>query len=170
MGHALTIRATACFLCACGMACRCVWAQTAGPRHETAQTTILLNFEEGLAAAFALGNGATKVDSRVTDEQVRIVEGRFGKGVFVSADAPGLALSYEVEKHLDPKEGTIEFFFRPDWDWADAPESVTLLSTYSGGGTGFRVYKNQYGWLGFWYALRYKTTARVITQYGRPPS
>ncbi|MBT3378785.1 MAG: hypothetical protein HN742_04115 [Lentisphaerae bacterium] len=167
MKYGLPIRTTACFLLACGMVGRCVWGQTAPPRRAAAQTTMLVNFEEGLDAAFASGNSAAKLDARSTDEHVRIVEGRFGKGVSVSTNAPGLALSYETKKHLDLNEGTIEFFFRPDWDWADAPEHVTLLSTYIGAGTGFRILKNQYGWFGFWYGLRYKTTARVITQYSR---
>ena len=132
-----------------------------------AQTTLLVDFEQGLDATSAAGDGRARVDPRATSEHVRIVDGRFGKGAFVSADAPGVALSYDVEKHLDPERGTIELYFRPTWEWADAPEHVTLLSTYGGGGTGFRVSKNQYNWFGFWYALRYKTTARVITQYAR---
>ncbi len=137
------------------------------PLSARAQTTLLVDFEHGLDAAFAVGDGNARVDPRATSEHVRIVDGRFGKGVFVSADAPGVALSYDVEKHLNPERGTIEFYFRPTWRWADAPEHVTLLSTYGGNGTGFRLLKNQYNWFGFWYALRYKTTARVITQYVR---
>jgi len=136
-------------------------------RPALSQTALLVDFERGLDAVYAAGNGKARVDPRTRDDHMRIVEGRFGKGVFVSADAPGVALSYDVDKHLNPERGTIEFYFRPTWAWADAPEHVTLLSTYGGGGTGFRVSKNQYNWLGFWYSLRYKTTARVITQYGR---
>ena len=131
------------------------------------QTTLLVSFDEGLDATFARGDGKARVAPRATSQHVRLVEGRFGQGVFVSAGAPGLALSYAAAQHLDLKRGTVEFWYRPTWRWADAPKHVTLLSTYGGGGTGFRILKNQYNWLGLWYALRYKTTARVITQYGR---
>ena len=156
----------------CGRSPRCVlFAATLAilscPLLARSQTTLLVDFEQRLDAAFAAGDHKARVDPRTTPEHVRIVDGRFGKGVFVSADAPGVALSYDVEKHLDPERGTVELYFRPNWEWADAPKHVTLLSTYGGGGTGFRVLKNQYNWLGFWYALRYKTMARVITQYAR---
>jgi len=132
-----------------------------------AQTTLLVNFDKGFDAAFAAGDGRAQLAPGAAPRYVRLAEGRFGKGVFIDKDAPGLALSYAVEKHIGPRRGTLEFFFRPEWSLADAPKIVTLLSSYTGGGTGFRLMKNQYNWFGLFYSLRYKVTGRVMTQYGR---
>ena len=143
-----------------GLLCFCA-------RVTLGQTTFLATFDDGFDAVFAAGEGGARLDARVTSDHIQTVDGRFGKGVFISADAPGLALSYEVAEQLSAEQGTIEFYFKPAWTWAEAPDHVTLFSTYTGGGTGFRILKNQYNWFGLWYSLRYQGKGRAITQYAR---
>lgn len=140
------------------------------------KTTLLVDFDDGYDASFSVGEGAARFATELKEDDVKLVDGKFGKGVFIGRDVPALTLYYGCKDNFSYKEGALEFWFCPEWDLSFKREkeiasdksgkwmSFILFST-GGDPTCFRLTKNQYNWLSFYYRIRYKTTAAVRTQY-----
>ena len=136
-----------------------------------AETTFLANYDDSLKANFAKGNPEAFLGPDVKEGEVKLVkDGRFGGGVYLGRQIPPLALNYLLSKNLDPQQGTIEFWFRPEWDstftekegpaWLKGGTLVPLFGT-SGITTNLSIGKNQYNVLFFNYILNYKTLGTV---------
>jgi len=140
-----------------------------------AETVFLAGFDAGYDADFAQGSPKARLAEGVTDEDVRLTEGRFGRGVFIGRKVPALALSYPSKGNFPVKEGTVEFWFRPEWSsdfrepdgpaWLQGRTEVVFFLT-SGEPTGFRLVKNQYNVLHFFYALSYDSAKSRVGRVG----
>lgn len=140
-----------------------------------ADTTFLASFESGYDAAFAKGNGKARIALGVEPGDIKLVPGRFGQGVLLKRKIPALTLSYETKANFSVRQGTLEFWFRPEWDSSfrepNGPAHlkgrtrVPLFST-SGSPTGFRLDKNQYNVLMFFYALSYDSSRSRVWRLG----
>ena len=86
------------------------FAQPVKPYEPGPNTLFLCHFEGTAKADHSRGPGEP------TKGEGRFVPGRFGKGVRLDAKS---RLSYAGGKNIDFRQGTIEFFFKPDWDGGD---------------------------------------------------
>lgn len=135
------------------------------------RTILLANFDNGYEAVFPLGKGKTSIIPGVTENDLKLADGKFGKGVFIGRGIPSQALNYSIPPTENfPNEGAIEFWFRPEWDSkvrnsGDLDNSYMLFSTDSDP-TGFRFVRSHYGWLQFHYSQNYKTKAAVHSGIG----
>ena len=140
--------------------------------HGFCDTTLLVDFDDGYDASFSVGEGAANTAPELKEGDVKLVDGKFGKGVFIGRDVPALALNYATKDNFSYKEGTLEFWFRPEWDsnakdesYKDSKGKPEWLHAYlfstSGSPTRFQLVKSRYGRLTFSYRKKYKTTASV---------
>lgn len=135
-------------------------------------TGLLADFENGLDPTFCVNASRAKLDPKNSPDDVRIVPGRFGHGVHIARSAPMHALSYDVSRVLTGEAGTIEFWYKPDWDCDtildDGPDFLkgkpvsAKLFTTEHGGHGISLYKNQYNVLVFVVTRRYRTICNVM--------
>ncbi len=140
-----------------------------------ADTTLLIDFEQGLEPAYAAGSRQSWRAPGLPDDALRLVPGRFGQGLLVSRAAPAMALAYATPTNLFLQEGTIEFWFRPDWN-ADFKEPhgpaylqgepIVSLFVTDGDPTGLRIKKLQHNTLAFYYALNYDYAPAVVRRRG----
>ncbi|MCX8082928.1 MAG: LamG domain-containing protein [bacterium] len=135
-------------------------------------TIFLANFDGTYDAVFAKGDRTFRMADDMEEGSVKLVEGKYGGGLFVGRNVPALAISYATKENFKFEKGTLEFWFRPEWTMADTEDImgpnlfkyITFFST-SGDPTRFCLYKNQYNWLIWDYRLDYQTKGKVITQY-----
>ncbi len=134
------------------------------------QTTFLADFDTGLDASYAAGSPKVLLGIKFPAGAARLVEGKFGQGLFLDKKVYQFQFGYETTKNFRHEQGTVEFWFRPEWDsdfidpdapaWIGKASSLTLFSTLESP-TGFRLSKNQYNFLSFFYTNNYKSYATV---------
>ena len=56
------------------------------------KTTLLVDFDDGYDASFSVGEGAARFATELKEDDVKLVDGKFGKGVFIGRDVPALTL------------------------------------------------------------------------------
>jgi len=145
-----------------------VWP--AGPA--VARTVLLADFENGFDAVFSTGDPKAVLSAKNGEGDVTLVEGRFGRGVQVRAQAPSYAFGYRTAKILTGQGGTIEFWYRPDWDaktlrpdgpayLKDKPVTLSLICTSAEGG-GVNLDKNQYNVGSFTVSRGYRIICDVL--------
>jgi len=126
-------------------------------------------------ALLAHFNGDARPAHSVAADKARgltYVPGRFGQAVRLER-LTGANISFDVKKVLTGTGGTIEFWYKPEWDMASKlgedegpkwlrgkPVRVFFFENQSGG-SGVRFYKNQYNVLSYAVTRRYKTICFV---------
>lgn len=108
----------------------------------------------------------------LTKHALTYVPGRFGQAVRLER-LTGASISFDVKGALTGAAGTIEFWYRPEWDTATKlgededpkwlrgkPVRVFFFGNQTGG-SGVRFYKNQYNILSFAVTRRYKPICSV---------
>jgi hypothetical protein len=100
-----------------------------GPYQEDGQTLLLLHFDGsylGVQGEQGIPTGTT------------FVPGRYGQGVRVGA---GERITYALADNLDPQQGAIEFWVKPEWD-GDDEESYIFVEVGDGWFNRLRVMKD----------------------------
>ena len=144
------------------------------PVPSPAQTTFLADYENGLDAVYAAGSPKAQYSVRMPKDGARLADGKFGKGLFLEKSVGAFGFGYETRSNFSHEHGTVEFWYKPEWssDFKDPDEAAwlkpaagssfilfsTLDSPY-----GYRLHKNQYNYLSFYYSYSYKTYAEVGT-------
>ena len=133
-------------------------------------TTFLANFENGYDAIFAKGSPKAIFGIKIPEGSVKITEGKFGKGLFLDKNVGSFQFGYETRDNFKHEEGTVEFWFKPEWDsdykdpegpsWWQGGSLYTIFSTLEPP-TGFRLQKNHYNYLSYHYVYNYKQYASV---------
>ena len=85
----------------------------------TKDTLLLATFDTLARVTHAAG------DAAVVAKGAKLVDGKHGKGLALGPDE---YITLAPEKNLDPKQGTLMFWFRPNWSSASPPVSHALLS------------------------------------------
>ncbi len=143
--------------------------------HTVGDTTLLIDFEQGLEPVYAAGSRQTWHAPGLPDDILRLVPGRFGQGLWLARAAPAMAVAYATPTNLCLKEGTIEFWFRPDWgaDFKEPHgpaylqgEPIVSLFVTDGDPTGLRIKKLQHNILAFYYALNYDYAPAIVRRRG----
>ena len=121
------------------------------------RSLFLADYENGYDATYSAGESTAVTSSTLQEGDVKIVEGRFGKGIYFGRNIPAMAVAYRVQSNLE--QGTIEFWFRPEWDSdfreEEGDEEFSRVPLFSSAGslpvrpkpTCFSIEKNQYNWL-----------------------
>ena len=127
-------------------------ALLAGEPGRTAATLFLCNFDSLTSADFAAGSATMQ------PKGAALGPGRWGKGLHVGPDQ---YVAIPAEGNLDPKQGTIMFWFRPNWStkgrtrshaliswgWEDGKDGYCVLSDGwwepAGAGRTYLVFENQ---------------------------
>jgi len=137
------------------------------------ETVFMVDFEKGLNASFSTGDTKAYHAKTIQAGDAISAEGKFGKGVKIGKDIPAYALNYKLPKNFSWKEGTIEFWFKPDWDCRtlqhnDDPNLqlrgrpiVTTLFSSGNSPNGVYLMKDQYNNLTFAFTNRYNREAYV---------
>ncbi len=109
---------TACTAIALMLAATSAFAQAKAPEPD-ANTLFLAHFDEGFDADHAEGDGTAEVSGAEL-----ATEGKWGGAVRLSEEQD---LSFDPAGNIDMAEGTISFWFKPDWD-EGVPDSHAILS------------------------------------------
>lgn len=139
-----------------------------------ADTVLIAHFDGDINPDYVGVPAATKAPSPDAAEgAISFVPGRFGKAVRLER-LTAAALAYSVKDALTGAAGTVEFWYRPEWDtktrladdeppdWLRGhPVLVTFFSNMSAG-SGVELRKNQYNVLSFRVSRRYKTICSVM--------
>ncbi len=114
---------------------------------EKVESLFLCHFDTKPDADYAFG----KKGRLIAGGEVRLVEGRFGKGVRVDRAGKGVLGFSGREGNIDWEEGTLEFWLKPDWSGGDVGKHYFFLAGetrtrdfaemyYEGGRLRFRYY------------------------------
>ncbi len=103
-------------------------------------------FEHGAAPDYAIGAEELGVPG-----PHRLGPGRHGQCLVVDNSGQAQPAGFLTQTNLDNDQGTLSFFFCPDWDWTDQTIPLRFLSTMPGidGGNGWLILRNQHNHLAF---------------------
>jgi len=163
----------------------CVIAATASGASvaPSPSTVLLVHFDGDVQPAYSLrGDTPPAIPRGLTEHALTYVPGRFGQAVRLERQT-GASIGFDVKGALTGGGGTIEFWYRPEWDPAtilgedEGPEWLrgkpvrAFFISNQTGGSGVRFFKNQYNILSFVVARRYKTvcfvSCRASMAFGR---
>ena len=78
-------------------------------------TALLSHFDSGYDADFSLGDPKASIPNDYRGDDIKLVDGRFGKAVFIRK-FPEKKLLYMMKNVLTGAGGTIEFWYKPEWN------------------------------------------------------
>jgi len=113
-----------------------------------AETTFLVDFDRGYDAVFAKGNVHAIIPADASDTDIQLVDGKFGKGVFIGRNVKALSIGYNAKDNFSSAKGTVEFWFRPvvmENLQQKEPLKYRSLFATSGDPSGYSMGIDQYG-------------------------